>query len=125
QPPLHRVGQAGLDEGRPASATTASSFVAGQPVLGLDGAPLLAMEAVSPTTIVDRTRRDLFRTLFLLALGTALLGLLLALVVGERIGAGLRRLTRAATAIQRGELSVRASVTSADEESATSCAARR
>jgi PAS domain S-box-containing protein len=44
-----------------------------------------------------------------------LLALLLAAVVGDRIGSGLRRLTFAAERIQRGERGTRAGIASADE----------
>src|SRR5206468_4445015 len=77
--------------------------------------PTFAVVASEPTTAVDRTRNSLFRTLFLVALGAALLALVVALLVGDRIGAGLRRLTAAAEGIQGGDLTVRAAVRSEDE----------
>ena len=61
-----------------------------------DSTPIMTLVASTPTTLFDDTRRQLFRTLFLIALGGTLLALLIAALVGERIGAGLRRLTLAA-----------------------------
>ena len=67
---------------------------------------MASLIASTPTTAVTHTRDSLFRTLFSIALGGTLLALLLAAVVGDRIGAGLRRLTVAARGIQRGEYAV-------------------
>jgi two-component system, OmpR family, phosphate regulon sensor histidine kinase PhoR len=75
----------------------------------------VAVVASTPTTVVDDTREKLFRTLFLIALGGTVLALLLAAVVGDRIGAGLRKLTQAAQAIQRGQPGVRTKLDSDDE----------
>ena len=60
-------------------------------------------------------RNDLFRTLFLIALGGTLIALVLAAFVGDRIGAGIRRLTEAAEGIQGGDLGVRAGIHTDDE----------
>jgi PAS domain S-box-containing protein len=68
-----------------------------------------------PRTQEDATREDLFRVLFLVAMGAATAALVLAGVAGERIGGGLRRLNQAATAIQGGNLDVRTGVTTDDE----------
>ena len=104
-----------IDTGRAASTTTPARFVAIRPVRTADERPILAMIASTPTTIVGDSRDRLFRTLFVIALGGTLLALLIASVVGERIGSGVRRLTRAAEGIQRGELTVRAGIASEDE----------
>ena len=61
------------------------------------------------------TRDQLFRTLFLIAFGGTVLALGLAIFTGDRITAGLRRLTRAAAGIAGGDTSVRAGVTGDDE----------
>jgi signal transduction histidine kinase len=71
--------------------------------------------ASTPTTVVDQTQNDLFRTLFIIALGGTLLALLLASLVGDRVGSDLRRLTTAAESIRRGDTDVRARVRSEDE----------
>ena len=110
-----RVGQKALRDAAPASATTGGFFVAAQPKTLSTGATVVAVVAAEPTTLVDNTRNSLFRTLFLVALGASLLALVVALTVGDRIGAGLRRLTAAAEGIQRGDLSARAAVRSEDE----------
>ncbi|MCU1448026.1 MAG: hypothetical protein JWP02_196, partial [Acidimicrobiales bacterium] len=112
---LQRVADKALTTGAAASTTANGLFVSAQPLLGEQGSPLLAVVASEPTTQVDNTRNSLFRTLFLVALGASLLALVVALAVGDRIGAGLRRLTLAAEGIQRGDLTVRASVHSEDE----------
>jgi PAS domain S-box-containing protein len=104
-----------IDDGQPAATTAGGRFIAAQPVMAADGTPVMALVAATPTTVVDKTRHDLYRTLFFIALGGTLLSLLLAAVVGDRIGSGVRRLTTAAEAIQQGDLAVRAEVVSEDE----------
>ena len=64
------------------------------------------------------TRDQLFRTLFLIAFGGAVLALGLAIFTGDRITAGLRRLTGAAAGIAGGDFSVRAGVGGDDEVAA-------
>ncbi|HEV2766618.1 MAG TPA: ATP-binding protein [Acidimicrobiales bacterium] len=89
-------------------------FVAADAVA--DGSePAFAVVVSAPTTVVDDTRQSLFRTLFLVALGAALAALLLAGLVGERIGAALRRLTRTAEEIRSGNLDARAGLQRDDE----------
>ncbi|HEX2701277.1 MAG TPA: ATP-binding protein [Acidimicrobiales bacterium] len=104
-----------LTEGRTSRSVVGDRFVAVAPVKQGDGTPQLALVASSPTTLVNRTRDDLFRNLFLVALGGALLALLFAVAIGARIGAGLARLRTAAEAIQGGDFTVRAGIESADE----------
>ncbi len=79
--------------------------------------PLYLMLA-SPATSVLSTREQLFRTLFLIAFGGTVLALGLAVFTGDRITAGLRRLTGAAAAIQAGDTAVRAGVAGDDEVAA-------
>ena len=100
-----------------ASATRVAdgTFLAARAVVAPDGARVLAVVATLPTTVVDDTRNSLFRNLFLVGLLTSLAAFFVAVFVGERIGVGLRRLTRAAEAIQAGDLSVRTHVVSPDE----------
>jgi PAS domain S-box-containing protein len=114
QADVERLGLKALRLGTAQSATIGGRFVAAQPQQG-PGSPALAVVTSEPATLVDNTRNSLFRTLFLVALGASLLALVVALAVGDRIGAGLRRLTLAAEGIQRGDLSVRAAVRSEDE----------
>ncbi|MCA1842133.1 MAG: HAMP domain-containing protein, partial [Actinobacteria bacterium] len=110
------VARAALaNENGRASLLTPTTFLAAETVVGEDGSRPLAVVGATPRTIVDNTRNSLFRTLFLVALVTALGAFLVAVFVGERIGVQLRRLTAAAEGIQRGDLSVRASVASQDE----------
>jgi PAS domain S-box-containing protein len=111
-----------IDTGRGASTTTPARFVAVRPVRAADERPVLAMVASTPTTIVGDSRDSLFRTLFVIALGGTLLALLIAGIVGERIGAGLRRLTRAAEGIRRGDFDVRTAVVGDDEVGVLSAA---
>jgi len=111
-----RLANAALDDpSRRASAITDTRFVVARPVFASDRTPVLALVGSTPTSSVAATRDALFRTLFLIALGGTLLALLLAAVVGDRIGSGLRRLTSAAESIRRGELGVRAGIQSEDE----------
>jgi len=98
-----------------ATRVTGGTFLASRAVLAPDGARVLAVVATIPTTTVDDTRNSLFRSLFLVGLLTSLAAFFVAVFVGERIGVGLRRLTRAAEAIQGGDLSVRTNVVSSDE----------
>lgn len=104
-----------LVDGRTSRAVVDDRFVAVAPVKLGDGTPQLALVASSPTTLVSKTRDDLFRSLFLVALGGAMLALLFAVVIGARIGAGLASLRNAAEAIQGGDFGVRTGITSADE----------
>jgi signal transduction histidine kinase/HAMP domain-containing protein len=97
------------------SATVEGRFVAGQSVAATNNRPVMAFLSSTPTTVVDQTQNDLFRTLFIIALGGTLLALLLASLVGDRVGSDLRRLTTAAESIRRGDVDVRAKVSSEDE----------
>lgn len=107
---------AAIDDGRISTRTIGNRFVVVAPVrAGVSELPVLSLVVSTPTGVVSASRDSLFRTLFLIALGGTLLALLLAAIVGERIGAGLRRLTTAAESIEQGDLSVRAAVDSTDE----------
>ena len=77
--------------------------------------PSMALVLSTPTSQFEEAREDLYRVLFLVAMGAAALALALSAVAGERIGAGLRRLTVAATAIREGNLDVTADVHTDDE----------
>ena len=100
-----RLAATALDGTAPANGQRIGGyFYAASTVVAADQTPVMALIAAKPTTVVSQTRDNLFRTLFEIALGGTLLALLLAAVVGERIGAGLRTLTEAAGRIQRGEV---------------------
>jgi methyl-accepting chemotaxis protein len=90
-------------------------FTVARPVRTADQRPILALVASRSSAEVDHTRDQLFRTFFVIAFGGTVLALLLAAIVGDRIGAGIRRLTTAAEAIQLGDFRVRSGVRSEDE----------
>lgn len=102
------------DEGA-ASLLTGGWFLAAETVKSSDRSRVFAVVGATPRAIVDTTRNSLYRILFVVALTTALAGVMLALFLGERIGSKLRQLTAAAEGIQAGDLSVRAAVASRDE----------
>jgi PAS domain S-box-containing protein len=112
---VQRLAEKALRENNSVSSSAGGFFIAAQPKGSDIDRPTFAIVASEPTTLVDDTRNSLFRTLFLVALGASLLALVVALAVGDRIGAGLRRLTVAAEGIQAGDLTVRAAVRSEDE----------
>ncbi|MDP9006302.1 MAG: ATP-binding protein [Actinomycetota bacterium] len=103
-----------LDGAEPTNRAVDELFVSAHPVSAA-GEPVFAVVVSAPTTLVAQTRQSLFRTLFLVALGAALVALVLASVVGERIGAGLRRLTTTAEEIRAGRLDARAQLDHGDE----------
>ena len=90
-------------------------FVSVRPILSSDGTVAAALLVSVPGEFIAQTREDVFRALFLAALGSALVALVLASIVGERIGSGLRRLTAAAGAIRGGDLHASADLRSGDE----------
>lgn len=100
-------------EGR--AATMGGLFVSVVPVVGPDGSTAFVLIASSPTSTVVTTRDRLFHILFVIALAGTLVALLLAALVGERIGNRLRRLTTAAERVRRGDPGVRTGLTYGDE----------
>jgi PAS domain S-box-containing protein len=110
-----RVASRVLATGASASRLTTGWFVAAVPIQAGDRTTVAALVVSAPTSSVDATRDRLFRTLALIALGGTLLALGLAAIVGDRITAGLRRLTHAAESIQRGDSRERARVAGPDE----------
>jgi len=113
---LRRLGDQTIDSGAALGfRTSGGRLYSSRPVLASDNQPVMALIASTPSTVVTTVRDELFRTLFIIALGGTLLALLLAALVGDRVGAGLRTLTSSARRIQRGDYSARASVTSDDE----------
>jgi two-component system sensor histidine kinase VicK len=112
--PALELARAVLDGRASATATVGGRFLAARPIRSVN-TPVAATIVSVPTAFVEQTREDLFRLLFLVALGATLVALVLATFVGERIGAGLRRLTVAAGQLQGGDLSASAQLSSEDE----------
>jgi PAS domain S-box-containing protein len=104
-----------LDGGSGRTELTGDRFVVSKPILSSDGKVAATLLISVPGEFIAQTREDVFRALFLAALGSALVALVLASIVGERIGAGLRRLTAAAGAIRGGDLHATADLRSGDE----------
>ena len=111
---LTLAGRALLD-GERHTAVDDDRFVISEPVLDERGAPFLAVTVSVPQARVDATRQDLFRLLFIVALGAALVAMVLAGYAGNRIGAGLAVLTAATGELQQGRLSARARLDTEDE----------
>lgn len=111
---LFELAQGALDRAEPVTRPASGYFLAATPVLA-GQRPVFVVIAAAPSTLVDSTRESMFRTLFLVALGGALLAIALASLVGERIGRGLRRLTAAAGEIRSGNLDARAALDADDE----------
>ncbi|HEU5084311.1 MAG TPA: ATP-binding protein [Acidimicrobiales bacterium] len=104
-----------LREGERRTAVDDDRFLVAVPVLDDEGTPVLAVVVTVPQARIDATRQDLFQLLFLVALGAALLAMVLAGYAGNRIGAGLVRLTGVTGDLQQGRLSARAEVQTEDE----------
>jgi len=105
-----------LSDSEPHSATVGDRFVSAAPVIiRKNEPPPLVLVASSPTAGISDTRNGLFQALFGIALLGTLVALLLAAVVGERIGARLRSLTQAAESLGRGDPGVRTGLTGDDE----------
>ncbi len=118
QPPVPTLlgfGRRVVDGGERPSGTVGDRFVVARPVGGEGLVPEMALVTSVPTSTVADTREALFRTLFLVALGAALVAVALAVFVGERIGGGVRRLTAAAERIRGGDLDTGAAVERQDE----------
>lgn len=119
-PPLddavaERLALDAIDETGSTARDVGARFVTVRVVEGGDGAPVMALVLSVPRSQIEAAREDLYRILFLVAMGAAAAALAVAALVGERIGAGLRRLTAAATAIREGDLDVTAGVRTDDE----------
>lgn len=119
QPPpgatITRLAARAIENNETLRVTTDDRFLAITPVARTDGRPVMALIAAESTAIVNETRDQLFETLFLIALGGTMLALVIAALVGDRIGSGVRRLTLATERLQQGDLSVRAEVEGEDE----------
>jgi len=101
--------------GRVTTKALGGSFVSVVPLALATGPEPLSMVLSAPATTVLSSRTQLYRTLFLIALGGTVLALGLAIFTGDRITFGIRRLTSAAARIQRGDAGVRASIQGGDE----------
>ncbi len=112
---LRALAQAAIDDSGTTALAVGARFAVARPVLGADGVPVMALVLSVPRGQIEAAREDLYRVLFLVAMGAATAALALASVAGERIGAGLRRLTVAASAIREGNLDATAGVTTDDE----------
>jgi PAS domain S-box-containing protein len=113
QPPtrtLREVADEAMRSAGTASRATNGRFVAASPVLRV-----AAVVASAPSRLADDTRQRLFRTLFVVALLATLAAIVLAALIGNRIGRGLQQLTRTAEEIQSGNLDVKAELDQADE----------
>jgi PAS domain S-box-containing protein len=114
QPPTARLLGVARDE-RSSVRVVGDRFVVATPVRNASGVTVLTLVASSSTSSLDATRQSLFRTLFFIALGGTLLALGAASVIGDRITAGIRRLTRVARSIQEGSTSARSGLAGTDE----------
>lgn len=111
---LAAAAQAG--SGRAAAPlATGERYVAADVVRGGDGRPVMAALVETPATVVDSSRQSLFRTLFLIAFGGAIIAFLLSVAVADRLSRALGELTGAARRISSGETMVRTDLTAGDE----------
>jgi PAS domain S-box-containing protein len=92
-------------------------LVSSSPVAVAAGSRPLNVLLVSSATNALSTRTQLYRTLFLIALGGTVLALGLAVFVGDRITSGVRRLTQVASRISSGDTALRSDVRGDDEVS--------
>jgi len=80
------------------------------------GNPTTATISLSaPSSIVEDTREDVIRVLFLAALGITVIVLALAWLSGRRLTQPIRQLTRTAAAVREGDLDAAAPVSGDDE----------
>jgi PAS domain S-box-containing protein len=120
--PASIVARYGGSTGQSIAQSVGNQFVAVATLTPQGENQPLSLVLATPATSVLSTRDQLFRTLFLIAFGGTVLALGLAIFTGDRITAGLRRLTTTAASIQAGETTVRARVTGDDEVAALSSA---
>jgi PAS domain S-box-containing protein len=104
--PLVALAERAIERDGRAVRTTVDLLLAAEPVRGADGTAVLAVVATVPTDTLQSTRSRLYEQLFVVSIATTLAALVLAALVGERIGSGLRRLTAAADSITGGDLTV-------------------
>jgi PAS domain S-box-containing protein len=108
------VSRRTLDGATNPNIDSGGRFLVGRSIVPAESAVAAVMVSV-PSGFVAGTREDLFRLLFVVALIATLVALVLAAVVGERIGSGLRRLTVAAGQLQGGDLHASAGLATEDE----------
>jgi PAS domain S-box-containing protein len=111
---LVELARTAIDGGESTSTVGDTQLFSVSPVEA-GGQPIFAVVAASPTTVLGDTRESLFRTLFAVALAGALVAIVLASFVGDRLGRGLRRLTATAGELRSGNLDARASLHASDE----------
>ncbi|HEX5268129.1 MAG TPA: ATP-binding protein [Acidimicrobiales bacterium] len=99
----------------PAPLATGDRYAAAAVVLGGDGRPVMAALVETSAQVVDSSRQSLFRTLFLIAFGGAIIAFLLSVAVADRLSRALGELTGAARRISSGEAMVRTDLTAGDE----------
>jgi signal transduction histidine kinase len=112
---LVRRGQQAIDTGVAEGRVEDGRVVVTQVVAAPDTLPQLALVLSTPADRVGRTREDLYRSLFLVAMLAGLVGIALSVLLGERIGGGIRTLTAAAARIREGDLTARVAVEREDE----------
>ncbi|MHB1536496.1 MAG: sensor histidine kinase [Acidimicrobiales bacterium] len=118
QPAAHvltSAAAAAAKSGQSGTHPVSNYFLSVVPIHASDGSTVASLVLSTPTTDVISTRDQLFRTLFLIALGGTVLALGLAAVTGDRITAGVRRLTQVAARIGKGESFERARIVAPDE----------
>jgi len=111
----HDLALAAIDQTGPTAQDVGGRFAVARVVTGADGVPVMAVVLSVPRSQIEAAREDLYRVLFLVAMAAAAAALALAAVAGERIGAGLRRLTVAAGDIREGRLDATAAIATDDE----------
>lgn len=112
--PLQRLVRQVYEDDEPVARSIGGRFVSGHPIQ-TSGGTVAVLVASSPSRLADETRDSLFGTLFLVALAGTLVAIVLASVLGGRIGRALRRLTDAAGEIQEGNLDARVGLDQPDE----------
>src|SRR3546814_14833598 len=98
-----RVAERASNGGRELSTSIDGHFLVASPVLANDGVPVMALVLSVPRSQIDATREDLFRVLFLVAMGAAAIALALASLARARTGTGLPTPTEDTAACPLGE----------------------
>jgi PAS domain S-box-containing protein len=117
-PSVAELSVAGRVAGQTGSAVTqavGNQFISAGALPVAAGQAPLSLILATPATTVLSTRTQLYRALFLIALGGTVIALGLAVFTGDRITAGLRRLTTAAGRIRGGDSTMRAGIEGEDE----------